>query len=200
MVMWFVNSCCLASCSTTNLSCKLVVLCSQPARRKEKIHRLLSSARKTSKLQLVPGNFYSSPLAWNTTSRISQSPVQTPSTSPTDRPTSQSTIPPTTAHPNPMDSKLIDVWQASAGNPFLPTVGKGTQFLVAFVLLLLGLFSFGIFALSKKPALLIAYLRAVPKLTNVSSRPFCSQRPRHWYSSFCGHRVCLPAPPLLFVR
>lgn len=49
-----------------------------------------------------------------------------------------------------MDSKLIDVWQASAGNPFLPTVGKGTQFLVAFVLLLLGLFSFGIFALSKK--------------------------------------------------
>ena len=35
-----------------------------------------------------------------------------------------------------MDSKLIDVWQASAGNPFLPTVGKGTQFLVAFVLLL----------------------------------------------------------------
>lgn len=52
-----------------------------------------------------------------------------------------------------MDSKLIDVWQAAAGNPFLPTVGKGTQFLVAFVLLLLGLFSFGIFALSKKPAL-----------------------------------------------
>lgn len=51
-----------------------------------------------------------------------------------------------------MDSKLIDVWQASAGNPFLPTVGKGTQFLVAFVLLLLGLFSFGIFALSKKPS------------------------------------------------
>lgn len=52
-----------------------------------------------------------------------------------------------------MDSKLIDVWQAAAGNPFLPTVGKGTQFLVAFVLLLLGLFSFGIFALSKDSAL-----------------------------------------------
>ncbi|KAL1882226.1 hypothetical protein Daus18300_000712 [Diaporthe australafricana] len=48
-----------------------------------------------------------------------------------------------------MDSKLIDVWQAAAGNPFLPTVGKGTQFLVAFVLLLLGLFSFGIFALNR---------------------------------------------------
>lgn len=55
-----------------------------------------------------------------------------------------------------MDSKLIDVWQAAAGNPFLPTIGKGTQFLVAFALLLLGLFSFGIFALSKNPALPIA--------------------------------------------
>lgn len=99
-----------------------------------------------------------------------------------------------------MDSKLIDVWQASAGNPFLPTVGKGTQFLVAFVLLLLGLFSFGIFALSKKdPYLPIAHMRAVPKLTISSSRPFCSQRARHWNSSFSGHRVCLPAPPLPLV-
>lgn len=48
-----------------------------------------------------------------------------------------------------MDSKLIEVWQTAAGNPFLPTIGKGTQFLVAFVLLLLGLSAFGIFALSK---------------------------------------------------
>lgn len=48
-----------------------------------------------------------------------------------------------------MDSKLIDVWQTAAGNPFLPTIGKGTQFLVAFILLLLGLSAFGIFALSK---------------------------------------------------
>lgn len=48
-----------------------------------------------------------------------------------------------------MDSKLVDVWAAAAGNPFLPTVGKNTQFLVAFVLLLLGLSFFGFFALSK---------------------------------------------------
>lgn len=97
-----------------------------------------------------------------------------------------------------MDSKLIDVWQASAGNPFLPTVGKGTQFLVAFVLLLLGLFSFGIFALSKEPALPIAYIRAVPKLTKLYSRPICSERARHWNPSFSGHRVRLPDPLFLF--
>lgn len=48
-----------------------------------------------------------------------------------------------------MDSKLIEVWQTAAGNPFLPTIDKDTQFLVAFVLLLLGLSAFGIFALSK---------------------------------------------------
>lgn len=48
-----------------------------------------------------------------------------------------------------MDSKLVEVWQTAAGSPFLPTVGKNSQFLVAFVLLFAGLASFGIFALSK---------------------------------------------------
>ncbi|KUI57141.1 hypothetical protein VP1G_04461 [Cytospora mali] len=48
-----------------------------------------------------------------------------------------------------MDSKLVEVWQTAAGNPFLPTIGKGTQFLVAFVLLILGLSAFGIFALNR---------------------------------------------------
>lgn len=47
------------------------------------------------------------------------------------------------------DSTLVEVWQTAAENPFLPTVGKGTQFLVAFILLLLGLVAFAIFALSK---------------------------------------------------
>jgi hypothetical protein len=48
-----------------------------------------------------------------------------------------------------MDSKsLHEVWQAAAGSPFLPTVGKGTQFFVGFVLLLLGISITGIFALS----------------------------------------------------
>jgi hypothetical protein len=47
-----------------------------------------------------------------------------------------------------MDSSLHEVWQAAAGSPFLPTVGKGNQFLVAFVLMLLGLTITGVFALS----------------------------------------------------
>lgn len=53
-----------------------------------------------------------------------------------------------------MDSSLHEVWQAAAGSPFLPTIGKGSQFLVGFVLLLVGLLITGVFALSKKlPAL-----------------------------------------------
>lgn len=47
-----------------------------------------------------------------------------------------------------MDSKLVDVWATAAGHPFLPTVGKNTQLPLAFILLLLGLFMFSIFALS----------------------------------------------------
>lgn len=47
-----------------------------------------------------------------------------------------------------MDSSLHEVWQAAAGSPFLPTVGKGTQFLVGSVLLLSGVAATGVFALS----------------------------------------------------
>jgi hypothetical protein len=48
-----------------------------------------------------------------------------------------------------MDSSLHEVWQAAAGSPFLPAVGKGSQFLVGFVLLLLGVAITAFFALSK---------------------------------------------------
>ncbi|PNY23916.1 Uncharacterized protein TCAP_06143 [Tolypocladium capitatum] len=48
-----------------------------------------------------------------------------------------------------MDSSLHEVWQAAAGSPFLPTVGKGSQFLVGFVLLLIGLVATGLFALNR---------------------------------------------------
>ena len=47
-----------------------------------------------------------------------------------------------------MDSSLHEVWQAAAGSPFLPVVGKDRQFLVGFVLMLLGLLVTGVFALS----------------------------------------------------
>ncbi|OAR02618.1 hypothetical protein LLEC1_06262 [Akanthomyces lecanii] len=48
-----------------------------------------------------------------------------------------------------MDSSLHEVWLAAAGSPFLPTVGKGSQFLVAFVLLSLGVCATGVFALNR---------------------------------------------------
>jgi len=47
-----------------------------------------------------------------------------------------------------MDSSLHEVWQAAAGSPFIPTIGKDSQFLIAFVLIVLGFFLGGAFALS----------------------------------------------------
>lgn len=51
-----------------------------------------------------------------------------------------------------MDSSLHEVWQAAAGAPFVPTVGKDSQFFVAFTLLLLGFSLTGAFALSMSGA------------------------------------------------
>jgi len=48
-----------------------------------------------------------------------------------------------------MDSSLHEVWQAASGSPFLPTVGKGSQFFVGFLLLLIGLALGGLFTLSR---------------------------------------------------
>ncbi|KAI1459522.1 hypothetical protein F4805DRAFT_455687 [Annulohypoxylon moriforme] len=48
-----------------------------------------------------------------------------------------------------MDSSLHEIWQTAPGSPFLPTVGKGSQFLVGFILLLLGLSLTGAFALNR---------------------------------------------------
>ena len=50
-----------------------------------------------------------------------------------------------------MDPSLVAQWDAP-GSPFLPTIGKGTQFLVGFSLVLIGLFLFGGFALSESLA------------------------------------------------
>ncbi|KDN68431.1 putative repair protein Rad1/Rec1/Rad17 [Colletotrichum sublineola] len=48
-----------------------------------------------------------------------------------------------------MDSKLLEVWQAAASTPFNPAVGKDTQFLVAFLLLLIGVGTTAVFALNR---------------------------------------------------
>lgn len=56
-----------------------------------------------------------------------------------------------------MDSSLVQAWETAAGNPFLPTVGKQTQFLVASIFLILGFTIAGTFTLSKAiPPLLCA--------------------------------------------
>jgi hypothetical protein len=39
------------------------------------------------------------------------------------------------AHQVLMSSPLLDVWEAAAGSPYQPTIGKNTQFTVGFVLL-----------------------------------------------------------------
>ncbi|KAL2198917.1 DNA repair exonuclease-like protein [Corynascus similis CBS 632.67] len=59
-----------------------------------------------------------------------------------------------------MDSSLHEAWQAAAGSPFVPTVGKDSQFLVAFVLLLTGLSLGGAFTLNR--SVLNLPLLAVP--------------------------------------
>lgn len=48
-----------------------------------------------------------------------------------------------------MDSSLHEIWQASAGSPFFPVVNKGSQFWIAFLLLLLGVSITGVFALNR---------------------------------------------------
>ncbi|KAK2068268.1 hypothetical protein P8C59_002917 [Phyllachora maydis] len=48
-----------------------------------------------------------------------------------------------------MDSSLHEVWQAASGNPFLATIGKGSQFLVGFTLLAASIILAGTFALNR---------------------------------------------------
>ncbi|KAL1878609.1 hypothetical protein VTK73DRAFT_7690 [Phialemonium thermophilum] len=48
-----------------------------------------------------------------------------------------------------MDSSLHEVWQAASGSPFLPTIGKHSQFLVGFSLVLIGIILTGLFTLNR---------------------------------------------------
>src|SRR6478752_6816405 len=86
-----------------------------------------------------------------------------------------------------MDSSLPEVWQAAAGSPFFPTVSKGSQFWVAFFLLLLGFSLTGVFALSKchDSHLFFCLL--------TGSRPHNRQRSRTRHSSLYRHSVRCPS-------
>lgn len=47
-----------------------------------------------------------------------------------------------------MDSSLHEVWTAAQGSPFIPAIGKDSQFNVGFWSLILGLLIAGVFTLS----------------------------------------------------
>lgn len=47
-----------------------------------------------------------------------------------------------------MESSLHQVWESAVGNPFVPTIGKDSQFFVGFTLLSLGLLLSGFFGMS----------------------------------------------------
>ncbi|KAE9368466.1 hypothetical protein N431DRAFT_470170 [Stipitochalara longipes BDJ] len=48
-----------------------------------------------------------------------------------------------------MESSLHQVWESAVGNPFVPTVGKGSQFFLGFTLLTIGLLLSGLFGLNR---------------------------------------------------
>jgi len=48
-----------------------------------------------------------------------------------------------------MDPSVLELWQTASGAPFLPTVGKGSQFTVGFLLLVIGLGLTGAFTLNR---------------------------------------------------
>ena len=59
-----------------------------------------------------------------------------------------------------MSSPLIGVWEAAAGSPYHPAVGKGTQFTVGFTLLFISMLVHGAIAsyANIRPALVLGAL------------------------------------------
>ena len=89
-----------------------------------------------------------------------------------------------------MDSSLHEVWQAAAGSPFVPAIGKGSQFWVAFILLVLGFSLSGAFALSMS----IHLNRVCFPLTKLEQTDHFSTSPsspsqRRWLSRTSIHSV-----------
>lgn len=48
-----------------------------------------------------------------------------------------------------MESSLHEVWESAAGNPFVPVIGKDSQFTVGLSLLVVGTLLAGFFGLSE---------------------------------------------------
>ncbi|KAK5657082.1 hypothetical protein OQA88_3610 [Cercophora sp. LCS_1] len=88
-----------------------------------------------------------------------------------------------------MDSSLHEVWQAASGRPFVPTIGKDSQFFYASLLVILGLGLSGAFALSMyrmrhQVAMYMAYQQ---------SRPVSRQSPSARCPGITCPRVCPPS-------
>ena len=47
-----------------------------------------------------------------------------------------------------MEPSLHQVWESAVGNPFEPSIGKGSQFFVGITLLIIGVLLSGFFGLS----------------------------------------------------
>jgi hypothetical protein len=47
-----------------------------------------------------------------------------------------------------MEPSLLEVWESAAGNPFVPVIGKDSQFVVGLSLLILGTLLTAFFGLS----------------------------------------------------
>jgi hypothetical protein len=47
-----------------------------------------------------------------------------------------------------MESSLHQAWESAVGNPFVPTIGKDSQFTVGITLLIAGILLSGFFGLS----------------------------------------------------
>jgi hypothetical protein len=55
---------------------------------------------------------------------------------------------PSESNPKLMESSLHQVWESAVGNPFEPSIGKGSQFFVGITLLIIGVLLSGFFGLS----------------------------------------------------
>lgn len=88
-----------------------------------------------------------------------------------------------------MESTLHQVWESASGNPFSPTIGKGSHFLVGFSLLTIGLLLSGLFGLSK----LLNFMPTYDAYADIAGRPVSCQHWSDWSPSFVSY--CVSAFP-----
>ncbi|TVY22191.1 DNA damage checkpoint control protein [Lachnellula hyalina] len=88
-----------------------------------------------------------------------------------------------------MESSLHQVWESAVGSPFVPTVGKGSQFFLGFSLLTIGFLLTGLFGLNRSVV-------NVPVIGIPASAAFAYV----WCSlhDLCGWRLCITNPSIIY--